>query len=155
VQLRSKAYIALLTLLLFGPALASPQPPADADRVRRVALDYIEGWYAGDADRMARAVHPALVKRIVRTRDGKSTLHEMGAAELIAATARQTPPQRRRSDVRILDIFGNTASVRIDADEWIDYPHLARIDGKWRIVNVLWALRSGNDEERAPGTKGS
>lgn len=150
-------YIRLLTILLIGPALASPQPPADADLVRSVALDYIEGWYAGDAERMARAVHPALVKRIVRTRDGQSTLQEMSAAELIAATARgggrQTPPERRRRDVRILDIFGNTASVRIDADAWVDYLHLARVDGEWRIVNVLWELRSGHAEEVAPGSR--
>jgi hypothetical protein len=30
---------------------------------RPVALDYIEGWYAGDAERMARSLHNDLVKR--------------------------------------------------------------------------------------------
>ncbi len=28
-----------------------------------MALDYIEGWYAGDAERMERSLHDDLVKR--------------------------------------------------------------------------------------------
>jgi hypothetical protein len=30
------------------------------------------------------------------------------------------------------------ASVRTDADWGVDYMHLAKIDGEWKIVNVLW-----------------
>jgi hypothetical protein len=30
------------------------------------------------------------------------------------------------------------ASVRTDAVWGINYMHLARIDGEWRVVNVLW-----------------
>jgi hypothetical protein len=37
-----------------------------------------------------------------------------------------------------LDRFQNAASVRIDAGEWIDYLHLGKIGGKWKIINVLW-----------------
>jgi NADPH:quinone reductase-like Zn-dependent oxidoreductase len=111
---------------------------------RRTALDYIEGWYAGDAERMARALHPLLVKRIVQ-HGATSALEEMSAEELIAATrqggGRTTPPERQRTDVRVLDLFGNAATVRVDAGDWIDYLHLARWDGEWKIVNVLWELR--------------
>ena len=35
--------------------------------IRATALDYIEGWYAGDAARMERALHPELAKRICET----------------------------------------------------------------------------------------
>jgi hypothetical protein len=31
--------------------------------------------------------------------------------------------------------------VRVDAGEWIDYMHLARWSGEWKIINVLWELR--------------
>jgi hypothetical protein len=43
--------------------------------------------------------------------------------------------------VVILDIFGNVASVRATMSGWIDYMHLARVDGRWQIVNVLWELK--------------
>jgi hypothetical protein len=33
--------------------------------------------------------------------------------------------------------------VRIDATRWVDYLQLAKVDGHWRIVNVLWEMRDG------------
>lgn len=53
----------------------------------------------------------------------------------------ETPVAQQRKDVRILDIFRNTASVRVDASTWIDYMHIAKWNGRWVIVNVLWELR--------------
>ncbi len=135
----------LLAIMLVVPVLTHAQSPTDSDAIRQAALDYIEGWYAGDAERMERSLHPDLVKRIVETRRGRSAIGQMGTAELVDMTAegggRSTPAERRRTDVTILDVFGNTASVRVDADAWIDYMHLARFDGEWKIVNVLWELR--------------
>ena len=37
---------------------------ADRDAIVRVALDYFEGWFDGDAARMERVLHPDLAKRI-------------------------------------------------------------------------------------------
>jgi hypothetical protein len=27
--------------------------------------------------------------------------------------------------------------------DWIDYIHIAKVDGRWVIVNVLWELKRG------------
>jgi hypothetical protein len=140
------------TLLLAGLALlaavpARAQTAADSAAIRATALDYIEGWYAANPERMARALHPELAKRIVRAdaQSGTSDVRNMGATELVMQTRRgggnQVPADQQRKDVHILDIFEGTASVRVDAATWIDYMHLAKVDGQWRIVNVLWALR--------------
>jgi hypothetical protein len=138
----------LCLLLLAGlPAVLPAQTSADSAAIRATALDYIQGWYGGDAARMERAVHPQLAKRIVRTgaQGGAATLGHMGSAELVEGArrggGRRTPAEQQRSDVRILDVFGATASVRVDASDWIDYLHVARVDGRWVIVNVLWELR--------------
>src|SRR4026208_1585323 len=40
---------------------------ADAATIKQTALDYIEGWYEGNAERMEKSLHPELAKRIVRT----------------------------------------------------------------------------------------
>lgn len=129
----------------FAGAAAIPlaaQVPADSAAIRAAALNYADGWYNADADRMTRALHPELAKRIVESRPGGGNLlGAMTAAELIRATgSRRAGPVGRR-DVRILDVFGNTASVRLDMDGWIDYMHLARWNGEWKIVNVLWEHR--------------
>lgn len=41
----------------------------------------------------------------------------------------------------VLDVFENAASVKVVATEWIDYLHVARFNGRWVIVNVLWELK--------------
>lgn len=142
------AALQAVTMLAAAPASAQTAAPAAADSaaIRRVALDYIDGWYTGDAARMRGALHPQLAKRIVRTPPGgASRLGHMTADQLVEGTAqgggRSTPEDRRRSDVRILDIFGAAASVRVDATDWVDYLHLVRTDAGWVIVNVLWELR--------------
>jgi hypothetical protein len=36
---------------------------SDEAAIRAVVLDYVEGWFDGDAVRMERALHPELMKR--------------------------------------------------------------------------------------------
>lgn len=133
----------LLALATAGPVRA--QAPPDSARIRATALDYIEGWYTGDAERMERAVHPELVKRILveDPRTGRPWIDTMGKGKLVegtrAAYGEEIPEAERRTDVTILDVFGDAASVRIDAGPWVDYLHMVRWPERgWVIVNVLW-----------------
>ena len=135
-----------LILLLAAAALpARAQTAADSAGIREAALNYIEGWYAGNAERMTLALHPDLAKRIVQPRPDGRTLENMTAAQLIDYTGRgggrMTPADRQLKDVTILDIYRNVASVKIVAGDWIDYLHVARFDDGWKIVNVLWEMK--------------
>src|SRR5262245_55167629 len=88
---------------------------SDSAAIRQAALDYIEGFYEGDGERMERAVHPELAKRIVNInpQNGRASLGQQSAMTLVSNTRARgpnaTPMNERRKDVRILDIFGNTA----------------------------------------------
>jgi hypothetical protein len=122
---------------------ASAQSSADTVGIKAAALDYIDGWYQADGARMERALHPELAKRNVRTDSlRRSRLTQMGAMTLVQSTRRgggsQIPAAQRRDDVRILDIFGGAASVKVTAATWVDYMHLAKVNGRWVIMNVLW-----------------
>ncbi len=119
---------------------------ADKAAIKQTALDYIEGWYSGDAERMERALHPDLAKRIVITdAQGKSRLNQTSAMGLVQGTRRgggkATPKDKQSKDVTILDVFENAASVKIVASDWIDYLQMARWNGRWVIVNVLWEMK--------------
>lgn len=138
----------LLFLLLAVPVSAlHAQTSADSAAIRQAALDYIEGWYTGNGERMARAVHPALAKRNVLTDrvSGRSRLRQMSADELVQSTreggGRDTPRSDRQQGVDVLDIFEGAASAKITATEFVDYLHLAKADGRWVIINVLTELR--------------
>ena len=140
--------------LSFLPALAAAQvlaigsmqaqTSADTTAIRATALNYVEGWYEGNADRMAKALHPELVKRIVvrDTTTGRTMVQGMGTSVLVNSTrhgyGKETPKERQQKDVSVLDVFGNAASVKAVMADWIDYMHMAKVDGRWVIVNVLW-----------------
>src|SRR4026209_1383678 len=138
----------VLTLLTFA-SVASAQttaPNANDAAIKQTALDYIEGWYEGNAERMERALHPDLAERIVRTNpQGQSGLGQMSAMSLVQGVKRgggkDTPKEKQQKDVTILDVFGGAASVKVVASEWVDYPHIAKFNGRWVIVNVLWELK--------------
>ena len=138
---------ALLLAALALPAVARAQTAADSSAIRATALNYVEGWYDGNAERMSRAVHPELVKRIVvsDTATKHSVIETMGATALVNGTRRgwgkETPANRRQKDVTILDVFGNAASVKSVMADWIDYLQMAKVDGRWVIVNVLWEYK--------------
>ncbi len=51
------------------------------------------------------------------------------------------PENHRQRDVKILDVFGNAATVRLEMNDWVDYLQIAKWNGRWVIVNVLWALK--------------
>src|SRR5918999_4023226 len=96
---------------------------------------------------MERALHPDLAKRIVRTdpKSGRSRLDQMSAMGLVQGVRRgggkNTPKERQQKDVTILDVFENAASVKVVASDWVDYLHIAKSNGRWVIVNVLWELK--------------
>lgn len=137
----------LLTLLPIAPP-AHTQTAADSTAIRQTALDYIEGWYTGDAERMARAVHSRLVKRIfaMNPQTGEQVFQDQDSTALVTATEEgygtKIPDTRRRKDVTVLDVFEGVASVKIVAAGWVDYLHLAKQDDDWQIINVLWEKKS-------------
>ena len=94
---------------------AQPKPDPEAQAIRQAALDYIEGWYEGNVERMTRAVHPELVKRIVATENGASRIDNMGASRLIsgvrAGGGKKTPKDKQQKDVTILDRYENVGQV--------------------------------------------
>jgi hypothetical protein len=144
--------LVLLPILLGSVSYAQASPSgADSAAITQTALDYIEGWYEGNAERMERALHPDLAKRIVRTnpQNNQSRIDQMSAMSLVQGTRRgggkETPKERQQKDVTILDIFGSTASVKVVASDWIDYMHIAKFNGRWVIVNVLWELKPANN----------
>jgi hypothetical protein len=128
---------------------ASPVSPIrslderDEMAIRSTALDYVESCYDGDGVRMERSLHPDLAKRIVLPNatpsgDRLDQLSALGLVQLVRTWPRS---EQRRAEVTILDRAENAASVRIDATTWIDHLHIARWNGRWVIVNVLWAVR--------------
>jgi len=126
------------------------QTDADRDAIKRTALNYAEGWYEGNGDKMESALSPDLAKRIARTNpQGQTRLDQMTALTLVQAArggfGKQTPKDEQQKDVTILDVLGGAATVKLEMRDWVDFMHIAKINGKWQIVNVLWEMKPKRD----------
>ena len=125
--------------------IPAPTTPAAADvaAVAATIADYYLGWYDGDPERMARALHPELAKRGWR-RDGSGaiTLDSDTFGSMVEftrrAAGRRTDPAERRYDIRAVEIHRDIASACVHAVSYVDYLHLVRTDDGWRILNALW-----------------
>ena len=123
--------------------------PEETKALRAVAMDYAEGWYTGDAERMTRALHHDFIKRTLPrdpTSGGITTRRASTFADMVAWT-REGEGKAFTGEqvyaVEILDVFRDIAAVRCLSAEYVDHLHLARFDDGWKIVNVLWQLREG------------
>src|SRR5438067_1851506 len=98
-----------IALLVAGTA-ARADEAADREAIRAAALDYIEGWYEANPQRMEKALHPELAKRMIFTDDkGKSRLHQMSALTLVQGVrdggGKDTPKEKQQKDVTVLDVY--------------------------------------------------
>lgn len=117
------------------------------DLIKATIKDYIEGYYEGNAERVKSALAPELAKRFVaKKKDGVEVLKDGSAAHFIELTATQDGPKsypigKRKLEIKIFEIDGKIASAKAIGQDWIDYIHLCRINGKWTIVNVVWTSK--------------
>ena len=140
------ALLLLIVLVVPKRTAAQSPPPADADRaaVEAAVLDYVDALYDVDTLRVERSVHPELAKRgFARSREGGYRELKMTYAELhrLATTwnaAGRLDRARAPREVVVYDVLDQTATAKLTAAWGVDYLHLARYDGRWRIVNVLW-----------------
>ena len=129
-----------------GPNKDASSPELEA--IKQTVLNYLEAWYQGEPRRGVGSLHPDLAKRIVLTHpeSGKDTLDNMSAARLAerwgSGDGKATPPEDQKKEVTVLDVHGGMASVKLEAAAWIDYMHLAKVNGRWVIVNILWERKS-------------
>lgn len=125
-------------------ATSEPETRKDSVAITQAALDFEEGWYEGDSDRIARVLHPDFIMRHVGTvsETGKSIVDQnVTAPELIRLTQAgvgKVLPDRRQHDITVLDVFQNAATAKIVAWYGVDYLQLAKWNGQWLIISVLW-----------------
>ncbi len=137
----------LLLCLSWGGTTLEAQSPIDSTAIRDVVLDYVDGWWTGDAERMQRALHPDLVKRnvFVNRETGRSMMNSATRYDMVEYTraggGSAEPEQKGEVQIHIVALHGDIANVVATSARYVDYLHLARWNDRWVIVNVLWGGR--------------
>ena len=138
--------VAALVWLPTGVAAQTTGMDAEREAVRQAVLDYVEGIYEVNPARIERSVHPELAKRGFSVRKGESAYspNMMTYQQLVELAGSYNKngrvPKDAPKEVIVFDVSDQTASAKLTAVWGIDYIHLAKYDGKWKFVNVLWQI---------------
>jgi hypothetical protein len=118
----------------------------ETKKVEAAIRDYVEGIYQADTTRIYRSVHPELRKRGYYFRGeekGYTGKLEMSFEQLVKLTTAwnkdgENANENSPKEITVYEVLDKTASGKVVAEWGIDYFHLAKLDGKWYIMNVLW-----------------
>ena len=119
----------------------------EQEQITQAALDYFEGWFDGDADRMERALHPGLNKRHVPVGMTGSQLSGATTADQMIGWTRDGVGRAERPtdltiEVRVDDFYEQIATATVYSAVYVEYLQLAQTPEGWRIVNTLYMRRN-------------
>ncbi|MCB1043590.1 MAG: nuclear transport factor 2 family protein [Acidobacteria bacterium] len=122
----------------------------EVDAIKEAALGYLDGWFQSDAKKMESALHPYLHKFRVSTVKNSSHqfLDVMTADELIGISGvnQQWVKDKGHGEPEILFYNSDIAVVFAQSDGFYDLINLAKINGSWKIVQVLWQVGEGKSQ---------
>ena len=111
--------------------------------MRNAALDYVEGVYNVQPERIKRSVHPSLVKRgfYKRAPDAPYTESPMTFDQLVNLAATWNKEGKRDTSIKkveVLDVLDKTAVAKVTASWGVDYMLLGKYGEQWQIQQILW-----------------
>jgi len=140
-------YIIFIVIILLSVNKVFSQA-TDEEKIKETVLNYVEGWYTADTVRMDKALHPDMVKR----RCGKIPYSERNNIETLTKTmmleytrmgfGKKKAQPDLMLEIKVLDISDDIANVKSSTFEYVDYVQLAKVNGEWKIINILWNVKS-------------
>ena len=117
---------------------------AEEKAVERACLDYVEGVYQVKPELIERSVHKKLTKFGYWRQPGQGEYRPspMTYQQLydLSKTYNKNGriPKDAPKEVTVFDVLDRTASAKLVAHWGIDYFHLIKEEGKWKILQVVW-----------------
>lgn len=137
------AFFVVVGMLAPAGVVSAEVSDEDRAKIHRAALDYLESQQQVKPEMMARSLHEKFAKRTFWNRGGPDFILENDKEGMVDLAGRYNIdgdrfPEKPRKDVVILDVEGRVASVKVYADDFIDYLHIVKLDEGWKIINALW-----------------
>jgi hypothetical protein len=115
----------------------------DRQLIEKAIHNYVDAFYQADTTKAYESIAKDLAKRGYYTsKDGKINEAKMSFEQLVRLAQRWKNTQNITADspkkITVFDILDRIASAKVEAQWGIDFFHLAKINGTWTIINVLW-----------------
>lgn len=115
---------------------------------RQLVFDAIEDYalalYDVEPERIAKSVDTTLHKIGYYDYDGKAYNHvPMTYQQLYDLSAKWNKNGKQANNesprkIEIYEVHDKTASGKLTAQWGIDFMHLCKVDGRWKIKNIMW-----------------
>jgi hypothetical protein len=142
----SRTFLIIFGLLITTGTFAQKKVSSDADGIRQACFNYIDAFYKTDTTLAYQSVHPTLQKRGFLFNNKTNTYSEqlempflalISLAKIWNKEGNRTNEKSPRK-VKILEIADKIATAKVTAVWGFDYMQLAKLNGQWMIINVLW-----------------
>ncbi|MDF1696727.1 MAG: nuclear transport factor 2 family protein [Saprospiraceae bacterium] len=141
VRFLSFAFILMLSVYSNGQ---SEKMMSDKELVHAAVEDYVLGLYEVSPERIEKSVHKDLRKIGYYEYNGEAysnvpmtyqQLYDLSAKWNIKGdqVTEETP-----KIIEIYSVHDKTASAKLTAKWGIDFMHLGKVDGVWKIMNIIW-----------------
>jgi len=138
---KTLALLILLVLSVAALAWGSTSSSNEKGIFAAVAQNYMDAYYSADSARMQKTLHPGFHKRTLRTLNGRTEISEDTVQSMMEGvrlgSGREIPPAERVQKIEVLDVYRDAASVKVVTGRWIDYMHLSKSNGEWRVLDVV------------------
>jgi len=105
-------------------------------------MDYVTAVYEAKPELIERSVSPQLVKLgFVRQPNGTYRQAPMTYEQLLNVAKTWNANGQHDTSVKkieVLDVLDQTATAKLTAAWGVDYMQLAKIDGAWKILHIVW-----------------
>lgn len=138
---KTLALFILLVLSVAALAWGSTNSANEKAAITAVAQNYMEAYYTADPARMQKALHPDFHKRTLKTVNGHTEISVDTVQSMVEGvrlgSGKEIPVAERVQKIEVLDVYRDAASVKVVTGRWIDYMHLSKLNGEWRVLDVV------------------
>lgn len=118
----------------------------DLQLIEKTINYYLDGMTTHNATSFEKAFHPNATMKWV---DKK--YEDVNAIEALSAYVKANDPVKVKTTITAIHIAGDAANVQLELEydtfSYIDFMHLLKIDGKWKIVSKTYSTRTKNIKE--------
>ena len=138
---KTLALLILLALSVAALAWGSARASNEKSAIAAVAQNYMDAYYTADSARMQKTLHPDFHKRTLKTVNGHTEISEDTVQSMVEGvrmgSGQEIPVSDRVKKIEVLDVYRDAASVKVVTGRWIDYMHLSKSNGEWRVLDVV------------------
>ncbi|WP_299117855.1 nuclear transport factor 2 family protein [uncultured Winogradskyella sp.] len=113
---------------------------SDLQLIENTINYYLDGMITHNAESFEKAFHPNATMKWI---DKK--YEEVNAVEALSSYVKANDPVKTKTSIVAINISGDAANAQLELEydtfSYIDFMHLLRIDGTWKIVSKTYSTR--------------